>query len=60
MNSEDNDESSRSSSTPRMYTEVEEKQEEGRLEVWSNRRKQIRSTLKSAEKFRYERISTGK
>lgn len=59
MNSEDNDESSRSSSTPRMYTEVEEKQEEGRLEVWSNRRKQIRSTLKSAEKFRYERISTG-
>ena len=42
-----------------VYDEFDEKQEKARLEVWTNRRNQIRSTLRSAEKFRYSRISNG-
>ena len=39
--------------------EKEEKQEKARLEVWLNRRKQIRATLKFAEQTRFSRIQNG-
>jgi len=44
----------------KIYDKTDEKQEKQRLEVWANRRKQIRATLKSAETNRNDRIADGK
>lgn len=43
----------------KIYDKTDEKQEKQRLEVWANRRKQIRATLKSAETNRNDRIADG-